>query len=105
MDPDEAWRTLDEITDFDATYDPHKTKRGLYEVYPKVDKDDRAQFQDDEANRLKRLVSSLKTCQLCHSIDHSTSTCPNMNQVKVTEGYVEEEARYNRDARNPNQPY
>ena len=39
MDQDEAWRTLDEITDFDVTYDPHKTKRGLYEVSLEADKE------------------------------------------------------------------
>ena len=105
MDPEEAWRTLDEITNFDATYDPKKTKRGLYQISPEVDKDVRAQFQDNEVNRLKKLVSSLKAFQLCHSMDHSASSCTNMNQVRVAERYVEEEAKYARDARNPNQSY
>ena len=79
MDLDEVWRILDEITDFDATYGPLKTKRDLYEVSPEVDKDVRAQFQDNESNRLKRLVSSLKACQLCRSMDHSAFACTNMS--------------------------
>ena len=44
MDPEVAWRTLDEITDFDTTYDLRKPTRGLYEIFPEVDKDVRARF-------------------------------------------------------------
>ena len=38
-------------------------------------------------------------------MDHSASACTNVNQVKFAEGYVEEDAKYARDARNPNQSY
>ena len=84
MDPEVAWRTLDEIMDFDATYDPRKPTRDLYEISPKVGKDVRAQFQDEDANCLKKLVSSLKACQLCHSMDHIASACTNVNQVQAS---------------------
>ena len=67
-----------------------------------VDKDVRAQFQDDEANRLKKLVSSLKSCQLCHSSDHTADLCTNMNQVRVAERCVNEDVFYTKDVyRNP----
>ena len=88
MDPEVAWKTLDEITDFDATYDPRKPTRGLYEISPEVDKDVRAQFQNDEAHRLKKLVSSLKACQLCHSMDHTASACTKMHQEEMDENFV-----------------
>ena len=58
MDLLEAWALMDELTSHDSTYDipvnlPNKT-RGMYEVSNEVDRDVRAQFQADEANRLKK---------------------------------------------------
>ena len=38
MDPEEAWRVFDEITDFDATYAPQQPTRGLYVVPAEIDK-------------------------------------------------------------------
>ena len=62
MPPKDAWVEIDEITEFDSTYGPQRTKRGLFVINDEVDKELRAQFQNNEANRLKKLVSSLKSC-------------------------------------------
>ena len=106
MDPEEAWEMLDEVTNFDASYAPRKRKGGLYEVSPEVNRDVRAQFQQDEANKMKRLVQSLKACQLCHSPDHSALEYTNAKQVHAAEGYTREDANYYRDTgRNMNQRY
>ena len=100
--PKDAWMVLDEITDFDSTYDPEKPRRGFYVIPNEVDKDVRAQFQHDEANRLKKIISSLKSCQLCHSSDHTADLCTNVNQVRVTERLVDEDMFYTKDVyRNP----
>ena len=62
----------------------------------------RAQFQNDEANRLKKQVSSLMSYQLCHSSDHTADMCTNMNQVRVAERCVNEDVFYTKDVyRNP----
>ena len=44
MPPKQAWAILEEITEFDSTYDPQKTRRGLYVVSDEVDKYVHAQF-------------------------------------------------------------
>ena len=75
MEPKEAWEQLEEITTFDAQFtsravervDRVERKRGLYEIPKEIDRDVRAQFQQDEANKTKRLIQSLKACQLCHN--------------------------------------
>ena len=70
-----------------------------------MDRDVRAQYQADEANRWKKQVSSLKACQLCQSSTHTASSCPNMNQQAI-EGYTEEEVHFSKDVyRNPNTSY
>ena len=62
----------------------------------------RAQFQDDEANRLKKMVSSLKSCQLCHASDHTADVCANVHQVRVAKRCVNEDMFYTKDEyRNP----
>ena len=97
MDPLEAWAQLDEVTSHELTYDlpanPRGKARGLYEVSAEVDKDVRAQYQADEANRLKKQVSSLKACQLCQSPAHTVVACPNMNQVHAAQEFADQEAR------------
>ena len=110
MDPLEAWAQLDEVTSHESTYDLHANPRGiargLYEVSSEVDRDVKVQYQADEANRLKKQVSSLKACQLCQSNTHTTVACPNMNQVHAAQEFADQEARYMKDAyRNPNQAY
>ena len=112
MDPQVAWEQLDKVTNYDTLYDPPTTTtsqglgRGLYQIPTEVDKDVRAQYQADEANRLKRQVSSLKACQLCQSSSHIASSCPNMHQVHAAEGYLTEEVNFTKDVyRNPNSSY
>ena len=57
MDPQVAWEQLDKVTNYDTLYDPPTTTtsqgpvRGLYQIPTEVDKDVRAQYQADEANR------------------------------------------------------
>ena len=98
------------MTIHESTYDlpanlRNKTK-GLYEVYAEVDRDVKEQFQVDEANRLKKQVSSLRSCQLCQSTTYIVVACPNMNQVHAAQEYTDQEARYMKDAyRNPNPAY
>ena len=110
MDPLEAWALMDELTSHDSTYDiplnvPNKT-RGIYEVSDEVERDVRAQYQADEANRLKKQVSSLKACQLCQSSTHIASSCPNMKHVQAIGGYTEEKVHFSKDVyRNPNTSY
>ena len=94
MLPKDAWVKLDEITEFDSTYDPAKPRRGLYVVPDEVDQDIRAQFQNDEANRLKKIVSSLSSCQLCHANNHIVDLYTNVSQVRVAERRVDEEMFY-----------
>ena len=92
MDPDKAWELLDEITTFDAQYctSSVEKKRGLYEIPKEIDRDVRAQFQQDEATKMRKLVQSLKACQICHSQDHSASECSHSQQVNKAEGYISE---------------
>ena len=91
---------------FDAAYAPREKKRGLYEIRKDVDKDVRAQFQQDEANKMKKLVQSLKACQICHAQGHSAPDCTNMKQVRAAEGYEEDEVNYYRESNmNPPQRY
>ena len=101
---------MDEVTTHESTYDlpanPLGKTRGLYEVSSEVDRDVRAQYQSDEANHLKKQVSSLKACQLCQSTAHTAASCPNMSQVQAAQEYTDGEARYVKDAyRNPNPAY
>ena len=66
MEPAEAWQMLDEVTGFDRTFGPRvPQKGGLYEIPKEIDRDVRAQFQQDEANRNRKLIQSLKGCQIC----------------------------------------
>ena len=113
MDPAEAWEQLDEITTFDAQFTPRavervekvEKKRGLYEIPKEIDRDVRAQFQQDEANKTKRLIQALKACQICHNQGHSAPECTNSKQAKAAETYEEEEVNYYREGyQPPNQP-
>ena len=55
---------------------------------------------------MQKLATSLKACQLCHSMDHTTSFCSTMNKVQAVESYVEEEAKFTKDVqKNPNTSY
>ena len=55
---------------------------------------------------MKKLVSSLKACQLCHYLDHTAGTCTNLHLVQMAENFVTEEVSYSKDVyRNPNQSY
>ena len=48
------------------------------------------------------MISSLKSCQLCHSSDHTADMCTNVNQVRVAERCVNEDVFYTKDVyRNP----
>ena len=94
MFPKDAWVKVDEITEFDSTYDPAKPRKGLYMVPDEVDQDVRAQFQNDEANRLKKIISSLSSCKLCHANNHTADLCTNVSQVRVAERRVDEEMFY-----------
>ena len=85
MEPKDAWELLDEITTFDAQFTPRavervdmtEKRRGLYEIPKEIDRDVRAQYQQDEANKTKRLIQSLKACQICHNQGHSAPECTN----------------------------
>ena len=68
-----------------------------------MDRDVRAQFQQDEANKMKRLVQSLKACQLCHSPDHAAPDCT--KRAKAAESYASEEVNYYNSGRNYNPRY
>ena len=93
---------LDEITEFDSTYDPQKTRRGLYVVPNEADNDVRVQFKNNEASQLNKPISSLKACQLCHSVDHTADVCTNMHRVQKAERYANEDVFFTEESyRNP----
>ena len=118
MEPKDAWEQLDEITTFDAQYtsragergDRAERKRGLYEVPKEIDREVRAQYQQDEANKNKRLIQALKACQICHNQGHSAPECTNSRQGKAPMNHEEEEVNYfnqgyqNQGYQQPNQP-
>ena len=110
MDPTEAWALLDKLTNYDAMYEtPLKAPmsgQGTHEVSPIVDLEARAKALTDEANRQRKQVSSPNACQLCQSMNHTASTCPNLNQVLAVESYRTEEVNYFNDGyRNSNSYY
>ena len=75
MDPKEAWDELDELTSFEARYSSGRNEareaapkaRGLYELPKGIDRDVRAQYYQDEANKNKKLIQSLRACHIFHS--------------------------------------
>ena len=98
MDPSDAWALIDKLTNYDAMYEiPFNAPvsgRGLYEVSPDVDLEVREQARADETNKLRKQVNSLQACQICHSMNHTASSCTNVNQVNAAESYMTEEANY-----------
>ena len=86
MDPNDAFALIDKLTTYDAMYEAplsHNSNtgvRGLYEIPKEVDREVRAQFQHDEANKMKKQLQGLKACQLCHLPNHTAETCPNLGQ-------------------------
>ena len=102
MEPQGAWDQLDEITTFDAQYAPRvvergdraEKRRGLYEIPTEIDKGVRAQYQQDEANKNKKLIQALKACQICHGQGHSAPECTNSKQGKAPVNYEDEEVNY-----------
>ena len=86
MDPIDAFALVDKLTTYDAmfgtplSHNSNTGVRGLYEIPKEVDREVRAQFQHDEANKMKRQMQGLKACQVCHLPNHTAETCPSLGQ-------------------------
>jgi Retrotransposon gag protein len=109
MDPADAFALIDKLTTYDAMYEApmmHSNVggRGLYEVSKEVDKEVRAQFQQDEANKLKRQLQNFKACQLCHLTTHTAENCPNLKQYIAGVSANEEEVNFGSEDYRPRGP-
>ena len=105
MDPNAAFALLDKLATYDEMYETPLSAPRFSRDSHDAEMEAQAKALEDEANRMRRKVSTSNSCQLCHSPSHIASTCPNLRAMAAESHRVEEVDYFANGYRSPYNAY